>query len=348
VNNPKGIEDSLNMVWAAGWLNGPGHFNVIDSLRKYASLNGVKLLLSCGGIWGEQAKNMDFITADSARTQVFVDAVVEFACRHRYDGIEIDYEPPQSLGQMSLLTRIMRRAISRGIPHGILVVAIANGTEESYDKSLVDSIDQYNFMMYDMHFVNNGISPNGSQEDVTGFNAPLYPPDRKIYPEVSFWGYNYDGRRAGVANATSPRRFIRMGFPRSKIGVGIPFYGYVYAGKSRPNQPRNGVWPQYVSYIDCLRALRIGGERHWDSTARVPWISGNARMDIGWMVKSGGEFYITYDDSASIAEKVQWARALGLGGIMVYELWTGWLSDAHPSKRDPLLRSLVGEMKQSE
>jgi GH18 family chitinase len=57
-------------------------------------------------------------------------------------------------------------------------------------------------------------------------------------------------------------------------------------------------------------------------------------MDIGWMVKSGGEFYITYDDSASIAEKVQWARALGLGGIMVYELWTGWLSDAHPSKSE--------------
>jgi chitinase len=345
VRNRQGIDDSLNLVWAAGWLNGPGRLNMIDSLRKYATLNGTKLLLSCGGIWGEQARNMDFITIDSVRTQKFVDAVCGFAWRHGYDGVEIDYEPPQSREQMSRLTRIMRRALGHWTPRGILITAVANGTEESYDTALIDSIDQYNFMMYDMHFVNSGISSNGSPEDVVGFNAPLFPADNTLYPELSYWGYNYNGRRGGIGAATSPRKFIRMGFPPEKVGAGLPFYGYIYPGRLRPNQRRNGAWPQYVSQVDCRTALRVGGERYWEPQARVPWIAGVATTKIGWMVKPGDEFYITYDDSASLVEKIRWAKSLNLGGIMVYELWTGWLSDEPQGKQDQLFRSVVEELK---
>jgi GH18 family chitinase len=198
-------------------------------------------------------------------------------------------------------------------------------------------------MMYDMHQPFNGISAGGKNDplDVTGFNSALYPPDKEKYPVLASWGYNYDGTRGGIPAAISPRKFIKMGFSPSKVGMGVPFYGYIYSGKNAPNQPRGDVWPQYLSYADCIRASRIGGVRHWEDRAKVPWIGGIPNLDIGWIVKAGQQFYITYDDSASLTEKVRWAKQLGLGGVMIYELWTGWVSTEDQGRRDPLLRAVV-------
>jgi GH18 family chitinase len=56
---------------------------------------------------------------------------------------------------------------------------------------------------------------------------------------------------------------------------------------------------------------------------------------------AGERFYVTYDDSASIAEKIAWTKSLGLGGVMVFDLWRGWDAKAQPSRREPLLRSAV-------
>ncbi|MBM2841552.1 MAG: Cytochrome [Bacteroidetes bacterium] len=319
------IADSLELFYCYGarWNT---DYHMIDTLKAYAHANNVKLLLSCGGIWGAQASAMDFITSDSSRTQVFVDAVVDFVLRNGYDGVEIDYEPPPSRTQMSLLTSIMKRKLINTLGSSApLVVTVANLAEGSYDLEVEPLIDQYLFMMYDFHFPFNGIGSVGSEYDVTGFNAPLGRPDSALYPMLNQASLNYDGRRPADPRLTGPNKFVEMGFPRSKIGVGIPFYGYRFNGRTAPNQPRDGVWPQYISYVDVLIAP---GTRHFEIVSSSPWIGGD-------------DFFITYSDTVFVRKAVEWTKSNGFGGMMIYELWNGWIASAPQGQKDPLLRALI-------
>lgn len=134
---------------------------------------------------------------------------------------------------------------------------------------------------------------------------------------------------------------IAEGWPANKLGMGVPFLGFVYADRSEPGQFRNCVSPHYVSAVDIVRALQSGGVRHWEDSAKVPWIGGIATQEIGWMVKAGEQFYITYDDTASLRLKVDWAKKVGLGGVMIYDLWEGWISNAPAGEKDPLLQTVL-------
>ncbi|HVE70847.1 MAG TPA: glycosyl hydrolase family 18 protein, partial [Thermoanaerobaculia bacterium] len=63
---------------------------------------------------------------------------------------------------------------------------------------------------------------------------------------------------------------------------------------------------------DVLRRKRpetYGFRRYWDPLARVPWLYNDSTGT-----------WITYDDVQSIAEKADYVRERGLGGIMAWEL----------------------------
>lgn len=78
------------------------------------------------------------------------------------------------------------------------------------------------------------------------------------------------------------------------------------------------------SYLDAPSA------RRWDASASVPYLSfpgGHGPQ---------GCTYVSYDDEESIAAKVAYARAQGLGAIIVWTLDQGHLADGS----DPLLTAI--------
>ena len=102
------------------------------------------------------------------------------------------------------------------------------------------------------------------------------------------------------------------------------------------------MYAHYLNYVDAQQFRTSGGGTyHYDSNSKVPWLGGTATQDIGWVITSGHQTYVTYDDTASVKEKVQWAKDNGFGGMMIYELWTGWVASAPSGQRDPLLRAMV-------
>ncbi|HMK38985.1 MAG TPA: glycoside hydrolase family 18 protein [Bacteroidota bacterium] len=353
--------DSMQLVWGTDHYT-VGTYNVMDSLLLYSHRNGVKVVLSIGGIYGTQAEVIDFITHDSSRTQAFVDAALGFARRHGYDGVELDWERPMSAAQVSLIIRRLRAGLNAWPARGLLVVASAGWDMrlKTYDPALVAAaIDQFNIMGYDLHMPGNLIGSDGDLSDVTGFNAALHRPDSTRYPVIYTLSDTYDGvshpayidhGRLFLSSYNKlrfgPRYAITvLGFPPEKIGIGIPFYGYIYKNRTAPNQPRAGSTPAYLSYKTTLAALRSGGTRTWDEKAGVPWAAGTATAKFGqWgiTVDPGTPFYITYDDTASVRLKVRWAQDLHLGGIMLYDLWYGWVPGGQP--QDPLLRTAIDEI----
>jgi GH18 family chitinase len=355
--------DSTQLIWGTDHYTA-GTYNVTDSLITYAHRHGVKVVLSVGGIYGGQAEIIDFVTRDSARTQAFVDAALAFSRRHGYDGVELDWEKPTSVAQVSLMVRRLRAGLDAWPSRGSLLVASAawDLRLKMYPPALIaSSIDQFNIMCYDMHMPGNLIGSEGDITDVTGFNAPLHRTDSAQYPIVYALSDSYDGvadvaakNRSGFTILSrgrlrfGPRYAIEvMGVPPEKIGLGIPFYGYLYKNKTAPNQPVDGNKPAYVTYKTTLAALRYGGVRHWDEKAMVPWAAGTATSSIwewGMSLKPGTPFYVTYDDPESIRLKTKFAKELHLGGVMVYDLWNGWLTDPRAPVRDPLLRAVEEEL----
>jgi chitinase len=355
--------DSTQLVWGTDHYT-VGTYNVTDSLIRYAHRHGVKVVLSIGGIYGGQAEIIDFITKDSTRTQGFVDAALGFARRHGYDGVELDWEKPTSAAQVSLIVRRLRAGLDSWPVRGTFIVASAGWDLrlKMYPPALIaSSIDQFNIMCYDMHMPGNLIGGEGDITDVTGFNAPLHRTDSARYPIVYALSDSYDGYADAAAMDRTgftilarnrlrfgPRYAIQvMGVPAEKVGLGIPFYGYLYKNKTAPEQPVEGNKPSYVTYKTTLAALKYGGTRHWDEKAMVPWAGGTAQAPIwewGMSLKPGTSFYVTYDDPESIRLKVRFARELRLGGVMAYDLWNGWLTDPKEAVHDPLLRAVEEEL----
>lgn len=334
VDNNQGKKDSIDLLYAGDWIYPTGSYYVTDSLRRYAKAHGVKILLSGGG-GGIQGEAFDYITQDSLRTQMFADAILGFAERYHYDGIEIDWEVSVTRDGMSRLTRVLHRGLSTWSPRGEIVLTVTNGLEGVFDISLQDSVDQYNLMLYDMH-----VTPSFTGCRISGFNAPLFPPSER-FPGLRSLNWNYAGMLDGIVAATSPAKMLALGWSREKLGAGIPFFGYLYAGIDGPNRPSEGVTPQYVSISEIEFVLQHGGRRFFDDSAKVPWVAGIATKDLGWKLHFGQSFYITFDDTTSLREKVAWAAKMEMGGLMIYELWNGWLPNAREGRRDPLLRCVV-------
>ena len=337
------LPDSANFLHGAD--RGLTGWNIPDSLRKYGDIYHVALLLDLGTTWDSpEAKYLGRIASDSNTCKTFVDNLLGFARRHHYDGIEVDWEPPGSRDQMARLLRFLRRGLDQWHPRGVLTVSVPPFSAGSLDASLASVVDQLNLMMYD-YTQNN--------DNVTGFNAPIYSPDKNAYPSLWRWQDSWNG----VWNApgyypkvqNGPRKFIEAGWPASKLGAGLPLYGYLYVGKTAPNQSQQGSFRRMANFHFALEAANNGGVFHWDDAARVPWIGGTALKAFGddWWngnVQAGEAFYLTFDDERSLREKVMYGKGLGLGGFLLYELGTQYIPSAPQGQRHPLVKAVVDEV----
>ncbi|MBO4723456.1 MAG: glycoside hydrolase family 18 [Muribaculaceae bacterium] len=91
--------------------------------------------------------------------------------------------------------------------------------------------------------------------------------------------------------------YSAAGFPMNKIVLGIPFY-------------MRHAWDGANSVIDYRRLASLPSEyniNNWSDAAQTPYVTLN------------GAFFGSYDNARSIAIKGEWARELGLRGLMYWE-----------------------------
>ena len=355
--------DAGELIWGTDQGHAVGEQSNPDTLIRYAHMNGVSVVLSLGGIYGEQASTVDYISQDQARTTIWIQTAGAFCRAHGYDGMELDWERPVNAAQVNRIISTMRAELDSWLPvtgkRGLLLVA-APGWDfdaNAYANSIA-VIDQYNILGYDLQRPNNLCCGNGGPADVTGFNAALHRADPAQYPVVSAISDNYDGIAADATedggNLILAQDRLRFGpqyciqalnWPSAKIGMGVPFYGWMFRGNSLPNQPVADQSTSYMQYQRAADALAKGGIYHFDKSTQTPWIGGTATASITepyrFVIAPGTQFYMTYEDTNSIKSKVAWARQLGIGGIMIYALDEGWNGGESGDRRDPLLRALA-------
>lgn len=275
----------------------------INQLNKLKVTNPkLKTLISVGG-WSWSKRFSDVALTEASRT-TFANSCVNLITKYGFDGIDIDWEYPVSGGMPTnkrrpsdkhnftlLMKKIREKLDVKGKidgKHYLLTFAGAAGNE--YIKNtelskLSQYVDYVNIMTYDFH---------GPWDRYTGFNSPLYNNT-----------YSSDSINSSINN------WINASFPKNKIVMGIPFYGYVYKNVTNSNKGLNQRYSSVTSMsyenIAAKYLNKPGYTRYFHSKSMVPWIF-------------NGSTFITYDDSQSIARKANYIKNKSLGGAMIWEL----------------------------
>ncbi len=288
---------------------------------------GLKVLICVGG--GKTETVFQKATT-TIHLPVFIKNLTNFMAARNYDGIDVDWEP-LPLADFPKYTNLiygLRSALNKFPQPKLLTVAVGayppsgDPPSDQYLKfaDLQNVLDQINIMTYDLSGPYDGW--------VTWFNSPLYD-----------GGYRFASSGTLVPSINgSVANFTNNGVAAGKLGIGMPFYGYVWTGGTGrggtnltgPRQPWKTLpvvnTPMYTSIISNYFQPAL---YHWDTNAQAAYLSiTNARAT--------NNMFISYDDERACQVKVSYARDHGLGGIMIWELALDHTTNAP----DPLLQAI--------
>lgn len=279
-------------------------------LEKRAHQHGVKLLASIGGA-APDANHWLTMARDPKAKERFFNELEALITQHRYDGVDIDWEPSaQTDADQATFTEFMR-ALRQRFPQWILTTALGTGDWNAKHiswREVAANVDYINLMTYVFA---------GAWTGHSAHNANLQRPS----------DFN-DGSPLSVAD--NVRDIIeKYGVPPEKLTVGLAFYGIQFS-TDRMGQPfpeRARFKGEELSYTQVQRLSEHPAYvSKWDEGARVPYLER----------KTGGHT-LSYDDPRSIAEKCAFASKLGTSGVMI------WYIGADLVRGQPVLQQALAK-----
>ena len=275
-----------------------------DSLLKdLASHDGTGTVfqLSISGGWYPQEFSDAAATAENR--QRFARTAVDHVLNYGFDGIDIDWEYPDGTTRsedphnFTLLLEAVRNELDSRVGSWTHLTMAGspnpNIVDDAYEVSTIsDYLDHVNVMTYDYH---------GDWSNDTNFNSPLHSPSG-----------DPDGQQAW--NASDHMNYwASKPIAKSKLVMGMPFYGRSYSGVSSTN---DGLFNSFDSstsetYYNIRENIEPQSdyEYHRHPDAKVPWL-----------YSATENTFISYDDESSIANKCQFAKSNDFGGAMCWEL----------------------------
>jgi GH18 family chitinase len=127
-----------------------------------------------------------------------------------------------------------------------------------------------------------------------------------------------------------------------RASYGIAFYGYVWSGgtgtsiggAALPRQTWTTAPTTTTPTYDTIMSTYYQTNRyHWDTDAQAAYLS----IDNSG---SANDKFISYDDEHACQAKISYARNRGLGGVMIWELGSGYRAGQPVGQRDPLLQAV--------
>ncbi|KAF3484288.1 endochitinase 1 [Arthroderma uncinatum] len=275
----------------------------------------LKVLLSVGG-WAD-SHNFAHPASSEVGRSTFAETVTRLVLDLGFDGVDIDWEYPEDDNQakdLVELLRSVRKASVPSLPHTIprpnipqaldgagagrrfLLTAAVSAGPEKFKKlrlsEMTPLLDFYNLMAYD--YVGNW---PGSRMAGHQANIKPAPDNRNSTPFSSSAAIEYYTGAGKV--------------PASKIVLGMPLYGRVFANTNGPGSPFSGGGDGYsweVGVWDYKVLPRQGAREHTDKNFGASW---SYDVDQRQMV--------SYDTVPMVVEKSRYIVESGLGGAMWWE-----------------------------
>ncbi|XP_027332927.1 class V chitinase CHIT5-like [Abrus precatorius] len=264
----------------------------------------VKTLLSIGG-GGSNSTAFSLMASTKQNRQVFIKSTIHVAREYGFNGLDLDWEFPETELDMSNLgllfqewhqalvveaqiQRKPRLLLTSAVYYASTIKLIGNGPRSYPAQAITKYLDWASPMCFDYH---------GTWANFTGFNAALYDPNSNI------------STRYGIG------LWIESGVPPEKLVMGLPLYGRAWKLQD-PNV--HGVGAEAVGeatdtdgtmdYDEILVFNKDNGANVvYDEVA----VSFYSYADTTW---------IGYDDGPSITKKVRFAKSKGLKGYFFWAI----------------------------
>ncbi|HTU47324.1 MAG TPA: glycosyl hydrolase family 18 protein [Bryobacteraceae bacterium] len=335
--------NSVSGVADSGPLKGT--FNQLKELKaKYPNL---RVLVSIGG--ATLSGNFAGMAAGAASNSAAIDSCAKMFIDGNFtsslqgysgifDGFDIDWEYPANSTQETNFTALLKAFRSElttlGTQNGKTYTLTAtmgpaknaSGTEFINVTAAAEYLDYVNVMSYDYM---------GSWSGGTGFDAPLYSSPLNggsSYNITDSPWYTYNVSATFTANNGDSVGFIPQfktaGIPITKLLLGIPFYGLEWdkvAADTYHGVFEQGTWVNTPSYAQIVQQY-LGQPQYtqycdYGNSASPYECSPNAGVGSQetWLY-DGSSTFVSFDNETSVAEKVDFAKNQGLGGVMVWDL----------------------------
>ncbi|CCD64335.2 LysM domain-containing protein [Caenorhabditis elegans] len=279
-----------------------------------AANSGVRVLFAVGG-W-DNSQYFSSVAADSGKRKKFVDSIASFVEDQKIDGVDLDWEYPDSNGKdaknhVQLIKEIrekfseMAKKKKRKDPYVITLASAAGewNLRKGYDlKGILKYADFINVMTYDYY---------GAWESkwgaYTGTPAPLYFGSLKGF--------------SGKLNADFSMKFYACKTEKpSQLNMGVPFYGRYWKNVLGPIDKSDNMWrtaaPQNGKYE--------GGYVGWRNLAKEGWNKGSAswheKTKTPYIMNNGAKKFLGFENERSLKEKMKYATDRNLGGLMIWAL----------------------------
>lgn len=321
--------------------------SMLKRFVKAAHAGNTKAILSLGG-WGQSNGFSNSVSSDSARSK-FITNVLKVISTYNLDGVDFDWEypgnvqggtsNPKDTGNFQTFLQQLRAKI----PSGKLMTAAvpqevwqaSNGKPVGSVARAGGALDHIVLMNYDVWGSSGTPGPNAPLGNLCG---------NSTQPVASAAG----GVKAWTA----------AGFPRAKILLGVPAYGYINTSSKRRLVQRNMANAEQQmdqrSEGVTLRPDRPTGEtlerraalKSMDGTTGSGQINFNSLVSQGALVLNSqtgqfdagsgytkywddcsdtpylanGKTVVTYDDPDSLYDKGDFARLAGISGIAMWSI----------------------------
>jgi chitinase len=301
---------------ADGSLNAaPGLAAQANPLVEAAHGAGVQVLVTLGG---DDSATSGFRAAIGAGTRPSLVAnVLAFVATHGYDGVDLDMEPVLASDEADYATFVVAlRAGLDSLRPGLLLTAAASREAGSFYASIAASFDQVNVVTYNMA---SGLA--GQPGSVTWHDSPLYTDGHALT----------DGRPLPSCDLFV-QEFLAAGVAPAKVGMGIYFHGKIWQSVTGPYQSAANVMSVTdVTFADLMDTIYDPLLYHWDAGPEAPYLSDATHQR-----------FISYNDERLVTEKVQYAKANGLGGVIIWDLAADYRPAQPSGQEQPLLGAIWG------
>ena len=280
-------------------------------LTSKAHQAGVKVMVSLGG-WGWDKQFASIVSKPEAEDR-YAKSVMAIVDDNDYDGIDLDWEYPdteQEIIGFERLTRRFRKELDaigarKGRPMFVTMAASSNpGTLKWLGKEfLLETMDWINVMTYDF---------TGDWTNYAGHHSPLFASSKQ------------PGGSPRSTELTMKYLLEERGLPADRLAVGIPLYGRGF-GVAEPYAPTKGAKKTGIPRGDYKSlhplANQQGWTRKWDDETKNPWLVSRDRGVV-----------VGYDDAESVALKTEWAMKQGFRGVFFWQI----AADRLPDGTNPL------------
>lgn len=307
-------DGSLREHWHMS--NGDGREMALD-IGKRADRAGVKKLIWLGG---PNEEDLFYSATEDAVRKTFVRAIMALVRDIGYDGVDINWEPIRKNDEERIVALV--RDLRAEDPNLLITVPVnwvTTTTITQKDLSRYKELSTYADRLFIMSY-----SMAGPWQGWRSWHSSALLGDTLTTPS---------------SVRISTLAYTRAGVPKEKLGIGIGTYAtcWKYPITRVKQKIPEGYYSKNMSVMSMRTMMdeyyRKRSER-FDSRANVPYLSFSRAygpQDCG---------FISYENERSVAEKARYVIEEGLGGVMVWNIGTGYFPEATRTKRHPYLKAI--------